>query len=80
LSASAIRQGISVSASRWQLPQGRLAGSGPLFLVEGDVFRWLLFFVLILAGILAFVSFVMGIQIPGLSQFGIQQPSSPFEP
>jgi len=58
----------------------RLAGPGPLFLVEGDVFRWLLFFVLILAAILAFVSFVMGIDIPGLSQFGIQQPSSPFQP
>jgi hypothetical protein len=44
------------------------------------VFRWLLFFVLIVAGILAFVSFVMGVPIPGLSQFGIQQPSSPFQP
>jgi len=44
------------------------------------VFRWLLFFVLILAAILAFVSFVMGVDIPGLSQLGIQQPSSPFGP
>ena len=44
------------------------------------MFRWLLFFVLIVAGILAFVSFVMGVPIPGLSQFGIQQPSSPFQP
>jgi hypothetical protein len=44
------------------------------------VFRWLLFFVLVLAAILAFVSFVMGIPIPGLSQFGIQQPSTPFQP
>ncbi len=43
------------------------------------MFRWLLFFVLILAGILAFVSWVMGIPIPGLSQFGIQQPSSPWQ-
>ncbi len=42
--------------------------------------RWMLFFVLVLAGILAFVSFVMGIPIPGLSQFGIQPPSTPFEP
>ena len=40
----------------------------------------MVFFVLILAGILAFVSFVMGVQIPGLSQFGIQQPASPFAP
>jgi hypothetical protein len=44
------------------------------------MFRWMLFFVLILAAILAFVSFVMGVEIPGLSWFGIQQPSSPFEP
>ena len=44
------------------------------------MFRWLLFFVLILAAILAFVSFVMGIPIPGLAQFGIQQPSTPFQP
>jgi hypothetical protein len=44
------------------------------------MFRWMVFFVLILAGILAFVSFVMGVQIPGLSQFGIQQPTSPFGP
>jgi hypothetical protein len=44
------------------------------------MFRWLLFFVVILAGILAFVSFVMGVEIPGLSQFGIQQPGSPFQP
>ena len=44
------------------------------------MFRWLLFFVLILAGILAFVSFVMGIPIPGLSEHGIQSPSSPFSP
>ena len=40
----------------------------------------MVFFVLILAGILAFVSFVMGVQSPGLSQFGIQQPASPFQP
>jgi hypothetical protein len=44
------------------------------------MFRWLLFFVLIVAGILAFVSFVMGIPIPGLSQFGIQPPGTPFQP
>jgi hypothetical protein len=44
------------------------------------VFKWLLFFVFVLAGILAFVSFVMGIPIPGLSEHGIQAPSSPFEP
>jgi hypothetical protein len=44
------------------------------------MFRWMVFFVLILAGILAFVSWVMGIDIPGLSQFGIQQPRSPFQP
>jgi hypothetical protein len=44
------------------------------------MFRWLLFFVLILAGILAFVSWVMGIPIPGLSQFGVQQPMSPMQP
>jgi hypothetical protein len=44
------------------------------------MFRWLLFFVLIVAGILAFVSFVMGVPIPGLNQFGIQQPGTPFQP
>ena len=44
------------------------------------MFRWMLFFVLILAGILAFVSWIMGVDIPGLSQFGIQQPTSPFRP
>jgi hypothetical protein len=44
------------------------------------VFRWLLFFMLILAAILAFVSFVMGVDIPGLSQLGIQQPASPLQP
>jgi hypothetical protein len=43
------------------------------------MFRWLLFFVLILAAILAFVSFVMGIPIPGLNQLGIQQPATPFQ-
>jgi len=42
------------------------------------MFRWMVFFMLILAGILAFVTWVMGIPIPGLSQFGIQQPTSPF--
>ena len=38
---------------------------------QGDwvVFKWLLFFVLILAAILAFVSWVMGIPIPGFSGF-----------
>jgi hypothetical protein len=44
------------------------------------MFRWMLFLVLILAGILAFVTWVMGVPIPGLSQFGIQQPTSPFGP
>ena len=44
------------------------------------MFRWMLFFILILAGILAFVSYVMGIPIPGLTQLGIQQPSTPFQP
>jgi hypothetical protein len=44
------------------------------------MFRWLLFFVLIVGGILAFVSFVMGVPIPGLSQFGIQQPALPYQP
>jgi hypothetical protein len=34
-----------------------------------DVFKWLLFFVLVLAGILAFVTWVMGIPIPGFSGF-----------
>jgi len=33
------------------------------------VFKWLLFFVLILAAILAFVSWVMGVPIPGFSGF-----------
>jgi len=33
------------------------------------VFKWLVFFVLILAVILAFVSWVMGVPIPGFSGF-----------
>ncbi len=38
---------------------------------QGDwvVFKWLVFFVLILAVILAFVSWVMGVPIPGFSGF-----------
>jgi len=52
----------------------------PLFLRRAMMFRWMVFFMLILAGILAFVTWVMGIPIPGLSQFGIQQPTSPFGP
>ena len=44
------------------------------------MFRWMVFFVLILAGILAFLTLVMVVTIPGLSQFGIQQPTSPFGP
>ena len=44
------------------------------------MFRWMVFFILILAGILAFVTWVMGVPIPGLSQIGIQQPQSPFGP
>ena len=38
---------------------------------ERVVFKWMVFFVLILAGILAFVSWVMGVPIPGLD--GLQQ-------
>jgi hypothetical protein len=49
--------------------------------VEGKiVFRWMLMFVLALGLILGFVSFVLGVPIPGLSWFGIQEPSSPFQP
>ena len=33
-----------------------------------------------LTATVAFVSYVMGIPIPGLSQLGIQQPSTPFQP
>ena len=39
----------------------------------------MLFFVLILAAILAFVSWVMGIPIPGFSGFG-QNPFGPQDP
>jgi hypothetical protein len=38
---------------------------------ERVVLKWLVFFVLILAGILAFVSWVMGVPVPGLD--GLQQ-------
>ena len=41
--------------------------------------RWMVFFFLILGGIVAFVAFVLGVPIPGLSQSGYQ-PSSPFNP
>jgi len=41
-----------------------------LFLLgERVVFKWMVFFMLILAGILAFVSWVMGVPIPGFSGF-----------
>jgi hypothetical protein len=40
---------------------------------ERDVFKWLLFFVVVMAGILAFVSWVMGVPIPGFSGF-LQNP------
>ena len=33
------------------------------------MFKWMVFFMLILAGILAFVSWVMGVPIPGFSGF-----------
>jgi hypothetical protein len=33
------------------------------------VFKWMVFFMLVLAGILAFVSWVMGVPIPGFSGF-----------
>jgi hypothetical protein len=39
--------------------------------------RWLVFFCLILVVILAFVSFVLGVPIPGLEPY---TPSSPFSP
>ncbi|HYM97723.1 MAG TPA: hypothetical protein VET26_10495 [Candidatus Sulfotelmatobacter sp.] len=39
--------------------------------------RWLLFFLLIVFGILVFVSFVMGVPVPFLNQF---TPSTPFNP
>lgn len=42
------------------------------------MFKWMVFFVAILAGILAFVTWVMGIPIPGLE--GFQPPQSPFSP
>jgi phosphate/sulfate permease len=42
------------------------------------MFKWMVFFVLILGGILLFVTWVMGIPVPGLD--GIQPPSSPFSP
>lgn len=43
------------------------------------MFRWMLFFFVILGGIVAFVAFVLGMPIPGLTQSGYQ-PSSPFSP
>jgi hypothetical protein len=45
------------------------ARSALFSLGERGMFKWLLFFVLILAAILAFVSWVMGIPIPGFSGF-----------
>jgi ABC-type polysaccharide transport system permease subunit len=44
------------------------------------MFKWMLMFVFVLGVILAFVSFVMGVPIPGLDWIGVQQPSSPFQP
>jgi hypothetical protein len=45
------------------------AGSALFFQGERAVFKWLLFFVLILGVILAFVSWVMGVPIPGFDGF-----------
>jgi hypothetical protein len=45
--------------------------------MEGDpVLKWLLFFLLILGGILTFVLWVLGVPVPGLSP----GPDSPFSP
>ena len=43
------------------------------------MFRWMVFFFLILGAILAFVAFVLGMPIPGLTQSGYQ-PNGPFNP
>jgi hypothetical protein len=40
--------------------------------------RWMLFFLLILTAILLFVTWVMGVPIPGLDN--LQPPDSPFSP
>ena len=42
--------------------------------------RWMLFYLLILGGIVTFVAFVLGIPIPFLSSQSGYQPSSPFNP
>ena len=39
--------------------------------------RWLVLYLLIVVGIVAFVAFVLGVPIPGLTEY---QPSSPFQP
>ena len=44
------------------------------------MFRWLLMFLVILVAIVSFVLYVMGVEIPGLAYFGIQQNPSPFQP
>ena len=48
------------------------------------MFKWMLMFVAVLGLILAAVSFVMGVPIPGVdwiaNWIGVQQPSSPFQP
>jgi hypothetical protein len=43
------------------------------------MFRWMVFFFLILGVIVAFVAYVLGMPIPGLSQSGYQ-PTNPFNP
>jgi hypothetical protein len=40
----------------------------------------MLMFLLILGAIATFVLYVMGVEIPGLAYFGIQQNPSPFTP
>lgn len=41
--------------------------------------RWMLFFFLILVAVVAFVAFVLGVPIPGLTESGYQ-PNGPFNP
>jgi hypothetical protein len=43
------------------------------------LFRWIVFYLVIVLAIVAFVSFVLGVQIPGISPTPFQ-PSSPFQP
>jgi hypothetical protein len=58
-----------VTQTAWTGGSGFGVEAALFSLGERAVFKWMVFFVLILAAILAFVSWVMGVPIPGMDGF-----------